>query len=76
MGMEPLLEAIVSKISPPQGDPKGKFKALIFDSLFNVYKGAVVYIRVIDGVLNTGRPCTAYGERRRRPKPRKSGFFG
>ena len=54
MGIDLLLEAIVEHIPPPKGDRDGKFKALIFDSLFDVYKGAVVYIRVIDGVLRTG----------------------
>ena len=53
-GVDELMEAIVRRIPPPAGDPEGKLKALIFDSLFNAYKGAVVYVRVFDGALRTG----------------------
>jgi len=53
-GVDELMEAIVRRIPPPAGDPEGKLKALIFDSLFNAYKGAVAYVRVFDGALRTG----------------------
>jgi GTP-binding protein LepA len=53
-GVDELMEAIVDRIPPPRGSGEGKLKALIFDSLFNMYKGAVVYIRVFDGSLRTG----------------------
>ena len=53
-GVGELMEAILRRIPPPVGDPEGKLKALIFDSLFNAYKGAVVYLRVFDGVLRRG----------------------
>ncbi|UCG50824.1 MAG: elongation factor 4 [Candidatus Latescibacterota bacterium] len=53
LGIDELMEAIVARIPPPSGDPDGRLKALIFDSHFNVYKGAVVYVRVFDGVLRT-----------------------
>ena len=51
-GVDALLEEIVNKIPPPEGDPGKPLKALIFDSVFNVYRGSVVYIRIMDGTLN------------------------
>jgi len=53
-GVADLMEAIVERIPPPKGEPDGKLKALVFDSLFNAFKGAVVYVRVFDGTLRTG----------------------
>ncbi len=53
-GVDELMEAIVDRIPQPKGREEGRLKALIFDSLFNMYKGAVVYVRVFDGTLRTG----------------------
>jgi GTP-binding protein LepA len=50
-GVADLMEAIIHRVSPPSGDRNAKLKALIFDSFFNAYKGAVVYVRVMEGVL-------------------------
>jgi len=49
--IEALMEAIVERVPAPSGNRHGKLQALIFDSLFNQYKGAVIYIRVFHGVL-------------------------
>ena len=53
-GTMEILEAIVRDIPPPTGDPDLPTRALIFDSHFNAYKGAVAYVRVVEGRLRVG----------------------
>ena len=53
-GVSALLEHIVSRIPPPSGDPGAPLKALIFDSVFNPYRGAIAYTRIFEGTLNKG----------------------
>lgn len=50
-GIEEILEEIVVKIPPPQGDPNAKLQALIFDSVFDSYRGAISFIRIFNGTL-------------------------
>ncbi|MFH1847877.1 MAG: GTP-binding protein, partial [Candidatus Omnitrophota bacterium] len=54
IGTEDILEAIVHKVPPPSGDEKNPLQALIFDSVFNMYKGVIVYLRVVNGSIKTG----------------------
>ena len=67
-GVHELLETIVERIPEPSGNIEAPLKALIFDSIFNTYRGSIVYARVFDGQLNaregirfmaTGKECDA-----------------
>jgi GTP-binding protein LepA len=53
-GVPELLEAIVQKIPPPKGDPAAPLRALIFDSYYDRYRGAIPTIRVVDGRITPG----------------------
>jgi GTP-binding protein LepA len=51
LNCEKVLDAIVEKIPPPRGDPDGNLQALIFDAVFNDYRGVVVYMRIMQGTV-------------------------
>ncbi|MBZ0131595.1 MAG: translation elongation factor 4 [Rhodocyclaceae bacterium] len=51
LGVEDILEAIISRIPPPKGDPAAPLKALIIDSWFDNYVGVVMLVRVVEGTL-------------------------
>jgi GTP-binding protein LepA len=53
-GVPEILDAIVKRLPPPQGDPDAPLKALIFDSWYDAYRGIVILTRVIDGVMRPG----------------------
>ncbi len=55
LGTEDILEAIVQRIKPPQGDARLPLRALIFDSLFDAYRGAIAYVRVVEGKIVIGQ---------------------
>ncbi len=54
--VEEVLRQIVTRIPAPQGDPEAPFKALIFDSIYDSYKGVIVFFRVVDGTVRVGTP--------------------
>ena len=56
IGIEDVLESIVHKIPAPKGDPKNPLQALIFDSVYDSYKGVIVFCRIMEGTVRKG--CT------------------
>ncbi|MDD5088892.1 MAG: GTP-binding protein, partial [bacterium] len=52
--MESILEAVVERVAPPVGDADAPLRALIFDSLYESYRGAIAYVRVVDGTIHAG----------------------
>ena len=53
-GVAPLLDAIIEKIPAPEGDPDAPLQALIFDSVFNSFRGIIAYFKVKNGVIRKG----------------------
>ncbi len=61
LGIEDVLEAIVHRLPPPQGDREATLKALLVDSWYDVYLGVVVLVRIVDGVMRKGQTIRMLG---------------
>ncbi|MBO5974453.1 MAG: elongation factor 4 [Paludibacteraceae bacterium] len=54
MGVDEILEAIVNRIPAPKGDPEAPLQCLIFDSVFNPFRGIIAYFKIVNGTIKTG----------------------
>ncbi|MCE3282978.1 MAG: translation elongation factor LepA, partial [Chitinophagaceae bacterium] len=54
IGIEEILDAIVTRIPAPKGDPKAPLQALVFDSVFNSFRGIIAYYRIFNGTIRKG----------------------
>ncbi len=54
LGVNEILEAIVHKVKPPKGDPNAPLQAMVFDSVFNSFRGIIAYYRILNGTLKKG----------------------
>src|SRR5437667_2833401 len=63
-GVDDLIDSLCEKLPPPKGDPGLPTRALIFDSIYDDYRGVIVYVRVIDGALKKGQKIRFMGNDR------------
>ena len=54
MGVEEILQAVVERIPAPKGDPEAPLQCLIFDSVFNSFRGIIAYFKIVNGTINKG----------------------
>jgi GTP-binding protein LepA len=62
-GVKDILEAVVTRLPPPEGDPEAPLKALIFDSWYDAYRGVVIVVRVLEGTVRNGMKVTLMNTR-------------
>ncbi len=55
IGIEDLIRAVIERVPPPSGDPNGPLRAMVFDSHYDDYRGAITYVRVMNGTVEQGQ---------------------
>ncbi|MFT5247108.1 MAG: GTP-binding protein LepA [Litorivivens sp.] len=55
MGVDEILQAVIDRIHPPKGDPNGQLQAMIFDSVYNSFRGIIAYYRIMNGRMKKGQ---------------------
>jgi GTP-binding protein LepA len=55
LGIAELLDAVIDRIPPPKGDPEGVLQAMVFDSHYDDYRGAITYVRLMSGTVRKGQ---------------------
>ncbi len=73
-GVAEILEAVVRRVPAPGGDADAPLRALVFDAKYDSYKGVLVYVRVVDGRIDTKQPLRLM-QQRRRFEPLETGCF-
>ncbi len=73
-GIQEILEAIIARVPQPVADPEAPLRALVFDAKYDLFKGVLVYVRVVDGRIN-GRDALRLIQQQRRFEPVELGFF-
>ena len=61
-GAREVLERVIKEVPPPAGSPDKPLKALVFDSFYDVYKGVVIYTRIVDGEVSAGQHISFYSK--------------
>ena len=64
IGVPELIDLIVDRVPPPHGNPDGELRALVFDAVYDEYRGVIAYVRVVDGSLERGQHVLMLGTRR------------